>query len=386
MHCDAGWRNFSFLKVTTDDDLVGWAEFNEGNGGSGLSTVIMALGQTLVGTDPRAIEWTLAKLHGITRQAAGGINQRAIGTIENALLDIKAKALGVPVYELFGGPIRREIPVYWSHCGGPRMRAADLIGVEPITSLDGLVKLGQIVREAGFNALKTNIFLFGGPKPVYYQPGFAPDGVPGWPELRADSHILSAITDVLAAFRQGAGDDAKIMLDANFNFRTLGFQKVARAVEPFDLFWLEAETIDAASLAEVRRSSRVTIASCETLYGRRSFRPYFEQKAMDVAIIDVPWNGFGESVKIASAADTYEVNCAPHNFHGNLCSMMSAHFCAVVPNFEIMELDVDRVPWNDEIVTVRPDVRNGVLHLPTGPGWGTEVREEVVRAHPPRKR
>ncbi len=68
---------------------------------------------------------------------------------------------------------------------------------------------------------------------------------------------------------------------------------------------------------------------------------------MDVAIIDVPWNGIWQSAKIASMADAHEVNVAPHNFYGHLCTMMSAHFCAAVPNFRIMEIDIDDVPWKD---------------------------------------
>ena len=126
------------------------------------------------------------------------------------------------------------------------------------------------------------------------------------------------------------------------------------------------------------------VASCETLFGRRDYRPYFENYSMDVAIIDTPWNGVGESVKIANMADVYEINVAPHNFYGPLATMMSGHFCAVVPNLRIMETDPDQVPWHDELVTVKPDVKDGYLNLPTGAGWGTEVNEAVVRAHPPR--
>jgi L-alanine-DL-glutamate epimerase-like enolase superfamily enzyme len=91
-------------------------------------------------------------------------------------------------------------------------------------------------------------------------------------------------------------------------------------------------------------------------------------------------------VKIAAMADTYEVNVAPHNFYGHLATLMSAHFSAVVPNFRIMEIDSDRVPWYDELVTHQPEVRDGYLLLPTRPGWGSDVNEEAVRAHPPRNR
>jgi L-alanine-DL-glutamate epimerase-like enolase superfamily enzyme len=107
---------------------------------------------------------------------------------------------------------------------------------------------------------------------------------------------------------------------------------------------------------------------------------------VDVAIIDTPWNGVAESLKIATMADTYEVNVAPHNFYGHLATMMNAHFCAVAPNVRIMEIDPDTVPWYDELVTAKPVIVDGHLHVPTAPGWGTEINEEAVRAHPPRKR
>ena len=87
---------------------------------------------------------------------------------------------------------------------------------------------------------------------------------------------------------------------------------------------------------------------------------------MDVAIVDVPWNGILEGVKIAAMAEAYEVNCAPHNFYGNLSTMMSAHFCAAIANFRIMEIDIDDVPWKDEVVGP-PVIRDGHLVLPTRP-------------------
>ncbi|MCY4503614.1 MAG: mandelate racemase/muconate lactonizing enzyme family protein, partial [Alphaproteobacteria bacterium] len=104
----------------------------------------------------------------------------------------------------------------------------------------------------------------------------------------------------------------------------------------------------------------------------------------DAAIIDVPWNGFSESLKIAAMCDAWEVNIAPHNFYGHLSTLMSAHLCATVPNFRIMEIDIDDVPWKDDLVTVPPQIENGELILPTGPGWGADVNEEAVRAHPPK--
>src|SRR5205807_3956637 len=160
----------------------------------------------------------------------------------------------------------------------------------------------------------------------------------------------------------------------------------ARALEPVDLVRLEIDLYHPAGLALIRRSARTPIASLQSIYGRRQFRPYFEQQSVDYAIIDVAWNGILESVKIAAMADAFEVNVAPHNFNGHLGSLISAHFCAAVPNFKVMEIDIDDVRWKDDIVTVPPLIEDGHLVLPTGPGWGADINEEFVRAHPPRER
>jgi L-alanine-DL-glutamate epimerase-like enolase superfamily enzyme len=103
---------------------------------------------------------------------------------------------------------------------------------------------------------------------------------------------------------------------------------------------------------------------------------------MDVAIIDVLWNGLLESLDIATMADAFELNVAPHNFYSHLSSLISAHFCALVPNFRIMELEIDDVPWKDDLVTETPVIDRGCFVLPTLPGWGAEINEEVAAAHP----
>src|ERR1700722_12114179 len=88
---DAGWRMFSFLKVTTDDGIIGWSEFNESFGSIGLSDVIRGLSPVLIGRDPRRFEQITQHLHVLTRQSRGGLNQQAIAAIENALLDVTGK-------------------------------------------------------------------------------------------------------------------------------------------------------------------------------------------------------------------------------------------------------------------------------------------------------
>jgi L-alanine-DL-glutamate epimerase-like enolase superfamily enzyme len=176
------------------------------------------------------------------------------------------------------------------------------------------------------------------------------------------------------------------MFDLNFNQRTEGYLRIAQAVEEYKLTWLEIDIHDAEALALIRRSTRTPIASLESLHGMKQYRPFLQQYAVDVAVVDVPWNGLWESMRIATLADAFEVDVAPHNFYGELATLMSAHFCAAIPNFRIMEYEADDVPWRTEFVTHPPVVENGQLVVPTRPGWGADVNEEAVRARPPRTR
>ncbi len=382
LRADAGWRTFSFLKVTTDSGITGWSEYNEGFGSAGLSQVIEALAPLVIGRDPRRFEQVVSTLQVLTRQSPGGLTQQAIAAIENALLDITGKDLGVPVYALFGGPVRERIPVYWSHAGTYRVRNSAMMGVPELRSYDDLARLGEEIRHRGYKALKTNMLPMVDGRLASFTPGFG--RTPGWPELNWDAANVRAAAETVAALRVGAGPDIGLMLDINFHFKTEGFRRIADAVAPYDLTWLEVDVLDPASLALIRDRAPCPLASCETLCHRRDFKPYFEAYAMDVAIVDVIWNGLAESLKIAAMAEVYEINVAPHNFYGHLCSAISAHFSAVVPNFRIMETDVDSIPWRDEFVTAVPLIEHGEMVLPSGPGWGIDINEAAVRARPPR--
>ena len=148
LHADAGQRNFDFLKLTTDDGLVGWSEYNESFGGLGVSAAIDGLASQVIGRDPRAYEAIVTQLYAVRRQASGGVVQQAIGAIENALLDLKAKALGVPVYELLGGPVRDRIRLYWSHCGTYRLQWSKEMQIPPLRTLQDCRQRRQGGRES----------------------------------------------------------------------------------------------------------------------------------------------------------------------------------------------------------------------------------------------
>ena len=240
LRCDAGWRNYHFLKLTTDEGVVGWSEFDEGFGSPGVSAVIERLAGRVVGQPVFDHERIYTELYCFTRPAAGGVVAEGLGAIENALLEAKAKALGVPCHALLGGKLRDRIRVYWSHCATWRINHPTLYK-PAITSLDGVKAIGAEVREKGFGALKTNIFIYNGGAPRAWRPGF---GVPFMPEL----------------------------------------------------------------------------------------------------------------------------NIAPHNFYGHLATMMNAHFAAATPNLRIMEVDIDRLPWEEESFTNAPRFEQGHLIVPDEPG------------------
>lgn len=380
LSCDAGWRPWLFIKITTDEGIVGYSECTDSHGSPrGMMGVIQDLEKHLIGKDPFAYEKIYWELFSATRQSSGGIIQKVIGGIENALSDIVGKSLGLPVYKLFGGPIREKIPVYWSHWGTTRVRAAAHAGVNPIRSLDDVAALVKETKERGFTTVKTNLAMFE-PAPYVYMPGFGKSH--GGPELEVSSELISQIVAYVGRIRETGGPDFKIIVDLNYNFRSQGYLQIAKALEPFKLAWLEMDCFDAKVLSRIRSSTTTPICSGENLYGLRQYKPFLDQYSMDICSIDIIWNGFAQSKKIADVAEIHEMSVSPHNYYSHLATFISAHFAAVTPNFKILEVDVDDVPWKDALTTAVPDIKDGVMHLTDKPGWGADIDEAILKAHP----
>lgn len=379
--CDAGWRNYHFVKVSTDIGVTGWSEYDEGFGSPGVTAVIEQLAGAIVGQEYAGPQRFYADVYARTRPAAGGVVGEGIGALENALLDAHAKELGVPCHTLLGGKVRDRLRVYWSHCPAWRINHPKFY-TPAVTDLGGVSATAAEARERGFTALKANLFIHDEGPSFAWRPGFSS---PFAPELNVDRRVIRNLCKTLDALRSGAGEEMDILLDLNFHAKTEGYLKILRAIEDYDLFWVEIDSYSPDALAYVRSQSRHPISSCETLFGGREFLPYLRQQAVDVAIVDTVWNGVWQSMKIADLCDIHEVNVAPHNFYGHLCTMMNVHFAAAVPNFRIMETDIDRLSWDDELFTHAPEYHDGHLIVPDRPGWGTEPNEEALRAHPPKQ-
>ncbi len=376
---DAGWRPWTFVKVETDEGVTGYGECSDGRNPNGVVGTIKDFTPLMVGRDPRAYEMRFWDMIRGSRQSPGGIAAKAIAGIECALVDIKAKALGISVVELFGGPTRDDVRVYWSHCGSSRARNYELIGVPPLKSMDDIAALGREVVERGFTALKTNVIFPGDTASVHFG-GFG--GGPGTTDGNVTSQVLRHIETLIGTFREAVGPDVSINLDLNFNFKPEACMRIAKVLEQFDLLWLEIDMYDHEAIRQIKDSTETKICTGENLYYMREYLPYFECRAADVFMIDVPWNGFAPSKKIGDLANVFQLNVAPHNYYSHLATHMSASLCAVLPNVRIMEIDIDDVPWKDDLTTHVPDITDGYMKIPTRPGWGTDLNEEVAKAHP----
>ena len=286
---DAGYRPWTFVKVETDEGVTGYGECSDGRSPTGVAGTIEDLAPALIGQDPRAFEMRFWDMLRRVRQSPGGIAAKAIAGIECALLDVKAKALGISVVELFGGPTRDKTRLYWSHCGTTRALWPDLLGTPPLRTMRDVADLGREVVSRGYTALKTNIVQPGEPADVFFG-GFG--GGVGTTDQYVTTPLLRHIETLIGTFRDAVGPDVDINLDLNFNFKPESAMRIAKVLEQFDLLWLEIDMYDPDAILQIKQSTDTKICTGENLYYMRDYIPYFQRHAADVFMIDVPWNGF----------------------------------------------------------------------------------------------
>ena len=381
---DAGWRPWTFVKVETDEGVSGYGECSVSRGPLAVAGAVEDLKPVLVGTDPRAYEMRFWEMSRRAIAEPLGIRAKAIAGVELALLDIKAKALGVSVVELFGGPTRDRVRLYWSHCGTTRALYPEM-GTSPIRTMGDIAELGKEVVRRGYTALKTNIVFPGDPARVHFD-GFGGGlGRAVSTDQVASNSMLRHIETLIGTFRQAVGPEVDICLDLNFNFKPESCMRIAKILEPFNLLWLEIDMYNPEALRQIKESTSTKICTGENQICMQDYLPYFQARCADVFMVDVAWMGFSPSKKVGDLAQVFEFNVAPHNYYSHLSTFISASLCGVLPNVRILEIDVDDVPLKDELVTRLPEIEDGYLKIPTGPGWGTDLREEVARKNPWRK-
>jgi len=249
---DAGWRPWAFVKITTDEGLAGWGECSCTFTQLAVLGAIEDLRPLLVGADPLAHELRFWDMYRKSRLgSAGGAVGKAIGAIECALVDIKARALGVSVAELFGGPLRERVPLYWSHFAVNRILGEQWLGKSPIRALDDVIVAAREVRERGYHALKTNLMVWDGPLAVDWS-GFAAgagntDGVLSPRRIRQTVEQFTVIREVV-------GPEVELILDINFNLKPASVVRLLQALEPVDLAWLELDLYDPDAMLQIKRA------------------------------------------------------------------------------------------------------------------------------------
>jgi galactonate dehydratase len=344
-----GRANYVYVKVSTDEGIVGWGEST--CGALSVAKVVDEIGAVLVGRDPFRIEEHWQRLYHLWHNVRGGILQMAaISGIEIALWDIKGKALGVPVWELLGGRMRDRLWTYGRFDGDTPQLAVER----------ALEQTGR-----GLTALKGDPF--------------------GHEGLFITSEAEREAIAKVKAVREAVGDNVELLIEAHGRLTPSAAIRIGKAIEEFCPFVFEEpvppQNIDA--MAKVAEAVSIPLATGERLYTKWGFLELLQKQVVAMIQPDVCHaGGISEVKKIAAMAEAYYVGLQPHNPYGPVNTLAGMQVDVCTPNFMILE--GGHAEWFEQVVMDEfPKQRQGYFDVPTGPGIGIEMNEEVLRANPP---
>jgi galactonate dehydratase len=350
-------RSCLLFKLLTDEGICGLGEASLHVLDEALIDILQEwVDYYLVGKDPLQHELHWMRLYqdtGFMRH--GPIGMSVLSGLDIALWDIKGKALGRPIYELLGGPVREEIRVYangwYSTPADPQKNAAE----------------AQEVVGRGYDALK-----------------FDPFGTRSFYTISLEEADL-AIARV-AAVREAVGPHVDMLIEGHAKFNVAAAIQLGLRLQSYRPMWFE-EPVSAENISElvqVRRRVNIPIAAGEQLYDKFTFFELVRQEAADVLQPDIcNCGGFTELKKIAAIAEAQHLLVAPHNTNGPVGTVASFHAAAALPNFSIQEYHCEFYqPWFFDLAPEQPRRTRASVPLPTGPGLGINIDEDVARAHP----
>ncbi|WP_346921790.1 galactonate dehydratase [Glutamicibacter creatinolyticus] len=341
-----------FLKIETDEGIVGWGEPVLEGRASTVAAAVEELSDYLIGQDPRNIEdlWTVMYRGGFYR--GGGVMMSALAGIDQALWDIKGKALGVPSYELLGGKVRDKIRVY-SWIGGDRP--------------SDTAAAAKAAVDRGFTAVKMN-----GTEELQY--------IDTWDKVQG-------CLDNVQAVRDAVGEQVGIGVDFHGRVHKPMAKVLLRELEPYKLMFIEEPVLseNIGSILEPLRNSSTPIALGERLFSRWDFKDVLASGAVDIIQPDPSHcGGITEARKIAAMAEAYDVGVALHCPLGPIALAANLQIDAGAYNAFIQEqsLGIHYNKSNDLLDYVNdPSVfayEDGMVAIPEGPGLGIDVNEEYV--------
>src|SRR3954470_17770843 len=363
--CHARMRNWVFVKVLTDQPgLYGWGEATLEWHTRSIVGAIEDISQLILGEDPTRIEHLWQMMY---RQhfwhGNGIVRGTAISGIDIALWDILGKIHNTPCNKLWGGPVRDYVRLY-SHLAGGKME--DFYCCDPADA-KRFGELAHAAVEDGFSAFKAMAV-----------PETAP--LDGLQPIRYAEACVQAM-------REAAGEQTDIMVDCHARPSPRMGMLFAKALEPYNLFWLEEPCWPEAleDIAMIQRAVKTPIATGERLVGIHAYRDLLEARAASVIQPDITHcGGLTEARRIAALADAFRVSMAPHNPQGPVSTAASLEFGFATPSYIICETVHSDVSWRADVVsegftieakgrTVRPNTRAGL---------GIEINEAEVRKHP----
>lgn len=350
---DAFRANYVFVKILTDEGIYGVGEGTVEMKERTVAAAIDELSRYLVGKNPFQIQHHVEMMNRDSYWRTGIILRSALAAVEAALLDIKGKALGVPVYDLLGGRQRDEIQCYANGW---------FVGARTPAEFAEKAKLAVT---AGFHALKWDPF--------------------GSSYLAVTPADRYRAIDIVAAVRDAVGKDVDLMIEGHGRFNVPTAISFARDLAPFDPYWFEEpvppESIDA--LADVRSKSPIAIAAGERYYEPARFAELIRRSAVDYLQPDVSHvGGLTEAKRIADAAHTHYLPVAPHNPLGPIANAMSLHLAAATANVIWLETMMTDVSWRGDVAIENVSFANGAMKISDAPGLGIDLDEAACARHP----
>jgi galactonate dehydratase len=354
-----------FVKIHTNQDIWGCGEGVDAT--PGTYHLVQRFGRVLQGRSPLNVHRLYEEMRrgGFFAGAQSGMYVAVLSAIETALWDLAGKALSVPVYQLLGGKFRDRMRLYCDTALYQRQ----------LPTPEDFARAAREGVDLGFTAVKFDLDQANDPNKY---------DAYNWTASPAE---LQRMVDQITAAREAVGPDIDICVDMHGRYDAITGERVAKRLEPLNLMWLEepipAENVDA--YRRITESTSTPICAGENHYLAYGFRPLLEAGAVDIVMPDLQKaGGLGEGQRIANLANLYYVPFAPHMVASYLGAMASAHVCASVPNFMVLEWQIyfHRNPMFEEIVEFEgPMTVDGHIPLSEKPGIGVEINEEGMRKH-----